>query len=61
MNLPDGRVQTVTYKADNAGGFVADVKYEGEAVYPPEPVKVAAPAYGAPPPPAPRYAPAAPR
>ncbi len=62
VNLPDGRIQTVTYKADNAGGFVADVKYEGEAVYPPEPVaKVAAPAYGAPPPPAPRYAPAAPR
>ena len=29
VNLPDGRVQTVTNTAD--GGFVADVKYEGEA------------------------------
>ena len=37
VNLPDGRVQTVTYKADHQGGFVADVKYEGEAIYPPEP------------------------
>lgn len=63
VNLPDGRVQTVTYKADNYGGFVADVKYEGEAVYPPEPKegygKVVAPAYAAPAPP-PRYAPAPP-
>ena len=39
MNLPDGRVQTVTYTADEYGGFVADVKYEGEAVYPPEPAE----------------------
>jgi hypothetical protein len=31
VNLPDGRVQTVTYTADHYGGFVADVKYEGEA------------------------------
>ncbi len=37
MNLPDGRIQTVTYRADAYGGFVADVRYEGEAVYPPEP------------------------
>merc|ERR1719350_1907266 len=36
VNLPDGRVQTVTYTADHYGGFVADVKYEGEAQYPPE-------------------------
>jgi hypothetical protein len=53
----------VTYKADNNGGFVADVKYEGEAVYPPEPKEGygKAPVYGAPPPPAPqRYAPAPP-
>jgi len=27
VNLPDGRVQTVTYTADHYGGFVADVKY----------------------------------
>ena len=33
MNLPDGRVQIVTYTADG-NGFVADVKYEGEAQYP---------------------------
>ena len=39
VNLPDGRVQTVTYKADEKGGFVADVSYEGEAVYPPEPAE----------------------
>ena len=35
--LPDGRTQIVTYKADHYGGFVADVKYEGTAVYPPAP------------------------
>merc|ERR1712021_139989 len=34
---PDGRTQIVTYKADHYGGFVADVKYEGTAVYPPAP------------------------
>ncbi|KAK3873202.1 hypothetical protein Pcinc_021771 [Petrolisthes cinctipes] len=33
--LPDGRLQTVTYTADHETGFVADVKYEGEAQYPP--------------------------
>jgi hypothetical protein len=59
VNLPDGRVQTVTYKADNYGGFVADVKYEGEAVYPPEPKEGYGKTYAAPPP-APKYAPAPP-
>merc|ERR1712244_74197 len=29
VNLPDGRVQTVTYTADHYNGFVADVAYEG--------------------------------
>merc|ERR1712088_586364 len=53
--LPDGRTQIVTYSADHAGGFIADVKYEGTAVYPP------APAGGYGPAPAPKYAPAPPK
>ena len=49
--LPDGRTQIVTYKADHYGGFVADVKYEGQAQYPPAPKG----GYGPAPP---KYAPA---
>ena len=39
--LPDGRTQTVTYKADDYNGYVADVKYDGYAE------EYAAPAYKA--------------
>merc|ERR1719431_1904687 len=34
VHLPDGRVQTVTYTADDYKGYVAEVKYEGTPVYP---------------------------
>ena len=49
--LPDGRTQTVTYTADG-NGYIADVKYTGEAVYAAAPAPAYAPA------PAPAYAPA---
>ena len=32
VNLPDGRLQTVNYKAD-AHGYVADVQYTGDDKY----------------------------
>merc|ERR1712029_1254294 len=56
--LPDGRTQTVTYTATK-DGYIADVKYDGEAKYPehiptapvykaaPAPVVKAAPVYHA--------------
>ena len=57
VNLPDGRVQTVKYVADQQGygGYNAEVTYEGEARYdeykpsykpaPYKPASYAAPAY----------------
>eukprot|EP00095_Tigriopus_kingsejongensis_P003430 maker-scaffold110_size354795-snap-gene-0.13 protein:Tk03430 transcript:maker-scaffold110_size354795-snap-gene-0.13-mRNA-1 annotation:"cuticle protein 7" len=55
VNLPDGRVQIVTYSVqDGDSGYVADVRYEGEAQYPEEKPK---PAYHSAPKYAPRYAP----
>ena len=61
MNLPDGRVQTVTYRADAYGGFVADVKYEGEPVYPPEPAEGYGNTYKSKYSPSPKYKPSAPK
>merc|ERR1712243_145881 len=48
VNLPDGRIQTVNYHANDYDGYVADVTYSGEAQYPAAPAggyHAAAPAY----------------
>merc|ERR1712105_321642 len=47
VNLPDGRIQTVTYNANDATGNIAEVTYSGEAQYPPAPAGgyVAAPLF----------------
>merc|ERR1711988_2041660 len=49
VNLPDGRIQTVKYHANDYDGYVADVTYEGTPTYGAAPVVAhAAPAYHAP-------------
>ena len=35
VDLPDGRIQLVKYRADK-NGFVADVAHQGQAMYPEE-------------------------
>merc|ERR1712158_220783 len=47
VNLPDGRVQTVNYHANDVDGYVAEVSYAGEAQYP-EAVPVAHAVHAAP-------------
>merc|ERR1712165_484182 len=47
VNLPDGRVQTVTYHANDIDGYVAEVSYAGEAQSP-EAVPVAHAVHAAP-------------
>jgi len=42
--LPDGRIQHVKYTSNAYDGYVADVTYEGTAVYPEAPAPYAAPA-----------------
>merc|ERR1712186_297555 len=37
VNLPDGRIQTVTYNANDLTGNVATVEYSGTAAFPPAP------------------------
>ena len=43
VNLPDGRVQTVNYHANDYDGFISDVSYQGTPAYPPVATAVAHP------------------
>ncbi|XP_047478965.1 pro-resilin-like [Penaeus chinensis] len=52
VQLPDGRLQRVTYYVDGDDGYVADVTYEGEAHFPESEESREAPAYA---PPRPSY------
>ncbi|XP_063601189.1 pro-resilin-like [Penaeus indicus] len=52
VQLPDGRLQKVTYYVDGDDGYVADVTYEGEAHFPESEESREAPAYA---PPRPSY------
>ncbi|XP_045617292.2 pro-resilin-like [Procambarus clarkii] len=52
VQLPDGRLQTVNYIVDGDSGYIADVKYDGEARYPDSDESREAPRYA---PPRPRY------
>nr|XP_027206651.1 cuticle protein 19.8-like [Penaeus vannamei] len=47
VQLPDGRLQRVTYTVNGDSGFIADVAYQGEAQYPAQSYQPApAPSYG---------------
>ncbi|XP_027215614.2 cuticle protein 19.8-like [Penaeus vannamei] len=47
VQLPDGRLQKVTYNVNGDSGFIADVAYQGEAQYPAQSYQPApAPSYG---------------
>ena len=52
VQLPDGRLQKVTYYVDGDNGYVAEVSYEGEAQYPESDESYEAPVYA---PPRPSY------
>ncbi|XP_063884607.1 cuticle protein 21-like [Scylla paramamosain] len=60
VQLPDGRLQEVTYTVNGDSGFVAQVMYHGEAQYPTQQSYGSAPSYQAPAPsyqqPRPSYA-----
>ena len=46
VQLPDGRLQKVTYTVNGDSGYLAEVSYEGEAQYPEaKPYSPPAPAY----------------